>query len=232
MTQYILLIILIIYFGLHYRLYPFKHRVVNHMESICLFMLKLGLITVIFGFHNQYPEIVSVVMAFIILTPCIMFIICCILVIHFYFIDKRKHNNHDSNITPNNDRRVGSMKLRLTRTQRKFFNPNENNGSNSSYAREFGDNTDRESNYKEENIELSPTRKNSTQTTELKGKNLKKNNNDNDNDNNNNMINKNEFKEDIILKLSDSDLKIIKDSSSDISVDLLETLRVSESHQL
>ena len=93
-----------------------------------MFMLILGLVTVVFGFNNQHSEIISVIMAVIILTACIMFLIIlyCFLVIHYHFIDKRNLKqitcNYDFNALKND--KIDGIILRLIVSQRNLFTSN------------------------------------------------------------------------------------------------------------
>ena len=124
MTQYVLLLGLIMYLLLHSTMYPFKHIIVNRVESICVFLVIMGLATIIFGFDTQLPEIVSLIMAVIILIPCIIIAICVILFIDNYRMDKKnlKSGNIKSNTKIN--ARINGMKSRLTKTQRDLFKSN------------------------------------------------------------------------------------------------------------
>ena len=111
--------VLIIYCIVHVRLHPFKYSQANHMESVCMFMLILGLITIMLGLHDKYPEIISFIMSLIVLIPCIMLIIYILLVYHNYRMDKKNMNNYDCNGNPND--RIKGMKSRLTVSQMKLF---------------------------------------------------------------------------------------------------------------
>eukprot|EP01084_Bolivina_argentea_P263131 445253_1 len=120
-TQYMLLLVLIIYIVIHFRYFPFKHNKANVMESLCLILILLAMITIIF--QLQY-----IIMSIIVFLPISLFIIYCLLAINHCIKDNKKQQiltNIDVNRT-----RIQNMKSRLTLSQKQLFELFENHNVN------------------------------------------------------------------------------------------------------
>ena len=129
----ILLVVLILYFGIHIAMYPFKHVMVNHMETICIFLLILGLVVIIFGFHAEYSGTIAVIMAIIVLIPCLIIMTGFILFCYNYRRDKNSLKSSDIDSHNDINARIDGMKSRLTKTQKDLFRSSSGGRSNSSY---------------------------------------------------------------------------------------------------
>ena len=117
--------VLVIYLCLHYKLNPFKHSKVNHMETVCMFLLILCLATVVFDFQDQYPQLTSAIMAFIVLIPLILFIVFCSLEIRSYFIFQRKGNKGNSTTKYNDSEDADTFKETQLKTHIELSPTNE-----------------------------------------------------------------------------------------------------------
>ena len=121
--------------------YPFKHIIVNRMELICIFLLIMGLATIIFGSHSQSPEIISIIMAIIVLIPCLIIAVGFILFYHNYRMDKRNLKSADVDSNKKIHSRIDGMKSRLTKTQINLFR-GASGGMSRSYSRHTMENSD------------------------------------------------------------------------------------------
>ena len=113
------------YLTLQLRLYPFKHKRVNIMETVCMFLLIMALFLVSLELHEEYPEIIAVIMTIIVLIPCIILLAYIFLVIHHRRMDNKdfkavKQSNGDINNLYQNAR-IDSMISRLNTEERRLF---------------------------------------------------------------------------------------------------------------
>ena len=114
-------------------MYPFKHVLVNHMETICLFLLILGLVVIIFGFHSESPQTISAIMAIIVLIPCLIILAGVVAIVYNYRRDKTNLESGDVDSKRAIKPRIDAMKSRLTNTQKDLFPSNSSGRSSSSY---------------------------------------------------------------------------------------------------
>eukprot|EP01083_Nonionella_stella_P190107 704238_1 len=119
-VQYVLLILLVIYFGIHIHFKPYKYKRANNMESLCMFMLILGLSSLIFGFH------VSILMSIAVISPILCFVIYVIVAIKHCVDVKKMDEMSTMNTKDNNElqHRINNLMTsdRLTESQKSLFN--------------------------------------------------------------------------------------------------------------